>query len=101
MTFSLNRGRFEIALFGETAPMTVMNFVALSKGYRGGKVREYNMHITTYKLYLMWLLYYRNYIKLIIYCIYIYIYICIYIYIYIYIYILYFTLTHTLIIDTG
>jgi len=26
-------GRFEIALFGETVPMTVMNFVAITRGY--------------------------------------------------------------------
>jgi len=30
-------GRFTIALFGETAPMTVMNFVQLVKGYKKGK----------------------------------------------------------------
>jgi len=30
------RGHFTIALFGETAPMTVMNFVALTKGYSKG-----------------------------------------------------------------
>lgn len=28
------QGRFTVALFGETAPMTVMNFVALVKGYK-------------------------------------------------------------------
>merc|ERR1711890_143349 len=27
-------GRFEIALFGETVPMTVMNFVSLARGYK-------------------------------------------------------------------
>jgi len=26
-------GQFTIALFGETAPMTVMNFVAITRGY--------------------------------------------------------------------
>jgi len=31
------RGRFTVALFGETAPMTVMNFVALARGYNRGK----------------------------------------------------------------
>ena len=34
------RGRFVIALFGETAPMTVMNFVAIARGYKRGKVSE-------------------------------------------------------------
>jgi len=29
-------GRFTIALFGETAPMTVMNFVSIVKGYKRG-----------------------------------------------------------------
>lgn len=27
------RGRFTVAVFGETAPMTTMNFVALARGY--------------------------------------------------------------------
>ena len=27
-------GRFTIALFGETAPMTTMNFAAITKGYK-------------------------------------------------------------------
>ena len=31
-------GRFTIALFGESAPMTVMNFVAITKGYKRGDV---------------------------------------------------------------
>ncbi|KAK2162990.1 hypothetical protein NP493_1492g00010 [Ridgeia piscesae] len=31
------RGRFVIALFGEVAPMTVMNFVAITKGYKSAK----------------------------------------------------------------
>ena len=31
-------GRFTIALFGETAPMTVMNFASITKGYKKGKV---------------------------------------------------------------
>jgi len=30
-------GRFTIALFGDTAPMTVMNFVQLTRGYKKGK----------------------------------------------------------------
>jgi len=30
-------GRFTIALFGDTAPMTVMNFVSLARGYKKGK----------------------------------------------------------------
>ena len=36
------RGRFVIALFGETAPMTSMNFASITKGYKKGKVRRYN-----------------------------------------------------------
>ena len=32
------RGRFVVALFGEVAPMTVMNYVALTRGYKRGKV---------------------------------------------------------------
>ena len=31
-------GRFTIALFGETAPMTTMNFAAITKGYKKGTV---------------------------------------------------------------
>jgi cyclophilin family peptidyl-prolyl cis-trans isomerase len=31
------KGRFTIALFGESAPMTVMNFVSLTRGYKKGK----------------------------------------------------------------
>ena len=31
-------GRFTIALFGETAPMTSMNFEAIAKGYKKGRV---------------------------------------------------------------
>jgi cyclophilin family peptidyl-prolyl cis-trans isomerase len=31
------RGRFVVALFGETAPMTTMNFVAITRGYKRGK----------------------------------------------------------------
>ena len=31
-------GRFEVALFGLSAPMTVMNFFNLVKGYKRGKV---------------------------------------------------------------
>ena len=30
-------GRFTVALFGETAPMTTMNFAAITKGYKKGK----------------------------------------------------------------
>lgn len=33
------KGRFTIALFGETAPMTVMNFAAITRGYKRGPVR--------------------------------------------------------------
>ena len=32
------RGRFVVGLFGEVAPMTVMNYVALTRGYKRGKV---------------------------------------------------------------
>lgn len=32
------RGRFVVALFGEVAPMTVMNFVAIARGYKRGRV---------------------------------------------------------------
>jgi len=32
-------GRFVIALFGETAPMTTMNFAAIARGYKRGKER--------------------------------------------------------------
>ena len=35
------RGRFVIALFGETAPMTSMNFASITKGYKKGKVGRY------------------------------------------------------------
>lgn len=31
------RGRFTVALFGETAPMTAMNFAAIAKGYSRGR----------------------------------------------------------------
>jgi len=31
------RGRFVIGLFGETAPMTTMNFAAIARGYKRGK----------------------------------------------------------------
>jgi len=34
-------GRFVVALFGETVPMTVMNFVAITRGYeRVSQVRH-------------------------------------------------------------
>ena len=40
-------GRFTIALFGETAPMTSMNFAAIAKGYKKGRVSSRNiLHIT-------------------------------------------------------
>lgn len=35
------RGKFTVGLFGEVAPMTVLNFVSLAKGY---KVREGKLH---------------------------------------------------------
>ena len=41
------RGRFVIALFGETAPMTVMNFVAITRGYKRGKVRPLSFLLLT------------------------------------------------------
>ena len=41
------RGRFVIGLFGETAPMTSMNFAAITKGYKKGKV-------STNIVYLRW-----------------------------------------------
>ncbi|CAD5111182.1 DgyrCDS516 [Dimorphilus gyrociliatus] len=31
------RGRFVVGLFGETAPMTVMNYVAITRGYKRGR----------------------------------------------------------------
>ncbi len=31
------RGRFVVALFGETAPMTSMNFASIAKGWKKGK----------------------------------------------------------------
>ena len=34
------RGRFTVALFGETAPMTAMNFAAIARGYQRGKVSK-------------------------------------------------------------
>lgn len=34
------RGRIVIGMFGDTCPMTVMNFQAIAKGYRRGKVGE-------------------------------------------------------------
>ena len=34
------KGRFTVALFGEAAPMTVLNFVSITKGYKKGKVRK-------------------------------------------------------------
>ncbi|ELU04597.1 hypothetical protein CAPTEDRAFT_47195, partial [Capitella teleta] len=37
------KGRFTVALFGEIAPLTVMNFVAITKGYRS------NEHLLHYK----------------------------------------------------
>ena len=32
------RGRFVIGLFGETTPMTAMNFAAIAKGFKRGRV---------------------------------------------------------------
>ena len=44
-------GRFTIALMGETAPMTVMNFAAITRGYKKGKVSTefYNSHFHIYQ----------------------------------------------------
>jgi cyclophilin family peptidyl-prolyl cis-trans isomerase len=33
------KGQFTLALFGETAPMTVMNFAALTRGYKKGGLK--------------------------------------------------------------
>ena len=35
------RGRFVVGLFGDTAPMTVMNFAAITRGYKRGKVSRF------------------------------------------------------------
>lgn len=32
------RGRFVVALFGDTCPMTAMNFAAIAKGFKRGRV---------------------------------------------------------------
>ena len=32
------RGRFVIGLFGDTAPMSAMNFAAITKGFKRGRV---------------------------------------------------------------
>jgi len=32
------RGRFVVGLFGETCPMTAMNFAAIAKGFKRGRV---------------------------------------------------------------
>jgi len=32
------RGRFVIALFGDSCPMTAMNFAAIAKGFKRGRV---------------------------------------------------------------
>ena len=39
------QGRFTVALFGDVAPMTVMNFVALTRGYKKGKVSNYRIYL--------------------------------------------------------
>ena len=42
------RGRFTIALFGDTAPMTVLNFASIAKGYKRGNTtlayKDSNVH---------------------------------------------------------
>ena len=39
-------GKFVVALFGETVPMTVMNFVAITRGYeRVNQVRHDTVHV--------------------------------------------------------
>ena len=43
-------GRFTIALFGETAPMTTMNFAAITKGYKKGGVRIMHSNIFSLNL---------------------------------------------------
>ena len=35
------RGRFVIGLFGDTAPMSAMNFAAIAKGFKRGRVSVY------------------------------------------------------------
>jgi hypothetical protein len=37
-------GCFTVAVFGDTAPMTVLNFVSLAKGYKRGGVSITNSH---------------------------------------------------------
>ena len=37
------RGRFTIALFGETAPVTVLNFKSITKGYKKGRASKYHL----------------------------------------------------------
>lgn len=38
------RGRFTVAVFGETAPMTTMNFVALARGYTSNSKTGSKLH---------------------------------------------------------
>lgn len=40
------RGTFVIALFGETAPMTVMNFASITRGYQRGKEEKLHYNNT-------------------------------------------------------
>ena len=39
------KGRFTIALFGQVAPMTVMNFVSITRGHKKGGVSTCNFNV--------------------------------------------------------
>ena len=39
------KGRFVLALFGETAPMTVLNFLSLTRGYTRGNVSDSEVYL--------------------------------------------------------
>lgn len=48
-------GRFVIALFGDVAPMTVMNFAAITRGYKRGNVKS-TFHFVSFRFFLSYLL---------------------------------------------